>query len=128
MPDSYTIVVNANHPMVIDILEATEKEYGDKLSKINGKIEAAAKQENQLAELLRDKKEADLSEEEKKERDDLSAKLSDLRAQRTDRLREIGTQNPVVKQLIDLALLSNGMLRGEQLTNFIRRSVELIGK
>lgn len=128
MPDNYTIVVNGNHPMIINILEDTEKEYGDKLGKINSKIEAAEKQETQLEQLIKDKKEGDLTEEEKKERDDLSKKVLDLRGQRTDRLKEIGSQNNLVKQLIDLALLSNGMLKGEQLTGFIKRSVELIGK
>ena len=128
MPDNYTIVVNGNHPMVIDILESAEKEYGDKLPGINKKIETAEKQEAKLEQLIKDKKESDLTQEEKKERDDLSKKILDLRGQRDGRLREIGSQNNLVKQLIDLALLSNGMLKGEQLTSFIRRSVELIGK
>ncbi len=128
MPDNYTIVVNGNHPMVIDILESAEKEYGDKLAGINKKIDTAEKQEAKLGQLIKDKKESDLTEEEKRERDDLSKKIFDLRGQRDSRLKEIGSQNNLVKQLIDLALLSNGMLKGEQLTSFIKRSVELIGK
>lgn len=128
MPDNYTIAVNGNHPMIIDILESAEKEYGEKLEKINKKIGTAEKQERKLEELIKDKKEEDLTPEEKKEREDLSKKVLDLRSQRDDRLKEIGSQNSLVKQLIDLALLSNGMLKGEQLTSFIRRSVELIGK
>ena len=51
-----------------------------------------------------------------------------LRGERTARLTEIGKENKLVKQVIDLALLSNGMLKGENLTNFIRRSIELIEK
>lgn len=54
--------------------------------------------------------------------------MEDLRRQRTERLTEIGRENKLVKQVVDLALLSNSMLKGENLTNFIRRSVELIGK
>lgn len=128
MPDNYTIAVNANHPLVIDILDEVEKEYGDKLQTINGKIDSAQKQQNSLTELLKDKKEADLTVEEKQQRDDIDKKLNDLRRQRTERLLEIGSSNKLVKQLVDLALLSNGMLKGEQLTNFIKRSVELIEK
>lgn len=128
MPDNYTIAVNANHPLVIDILGEVETEYGDKLESVNKKIETAQKQESALAEIIKDKKEDDLSTEEKQQRDDLSRKVGELQSQRTERLREIGAGNNLVKQLIDLALLSNGMLKGEQLTNFIKRSVELIGK
>lgn len=128
MPDNYTIAVNANHPLVIDILSEVEKEYGDKLESVNNKIESAQKQESALSELVKDKKEEELTMEEKQQRDDISRKVSELRTQRNDRLKEIGSGNNLVKQLIDLALLSNGMLKGEQLTNFIRRSVELIGK
>ena len=128
MPDNYTIAVNANHPLVIDILDEVEKEYGDKLQTINGKIDSAQKQQNSLTELLKDKKEVDLTAEEKQQHDDIDKKLNDLRRQRTERLLEIGGNNKLVKQLVDLALLSNGMLKGEQLTNFIKRSVELIEK
>lgn len=128
MPDNYTIVVNGNHPMIIDILGTVEKEYGDKLSSINKKIETAEKQEHKLEQLIKDKKEEELTDDERKERENLSKKVLDLRGQRDERLKEIGSQNNLVKQLIDLALLSNGMLKGEQLTSFIKRSVELIGK
>jgi len=128
MPDNYTIAVNGNHPLVAEILGEVEKEYGQKLPTINKKIEAAEGQQKTLAELIKDKKEADITAEEKQQRDELQKKIDSLRAQRTDRLKEIGKQDRLVKQLVDLALLSNGMLKGEQLTNFIRRSVELIHK
>ena len=54
--------------------------------------------------------------------------MDKLRGERTARLTESGKENKLVKQVIDLALLSNGMLKGENLTNFIRRSIELIEK
>ncbi len=128
MPDSFTIAVNGNHPLVVDILGQVEKEYGDRLGSISGKIESAQKAEATLADELKGKKEDELTDEQKSERETLSKKVADLRAERTARLREIGSGNALVKQLVDLALLSNGMLKGENLTNFIRRSVELIGK
>ncbi len=128
MPDNYTIAVNSNHPLVADILGDVEREYGDKLDSINKKIDSAQSQQNNLLNLIKDKKEDELTAEEKKERDDLMKKVAELKLQRTNRLKEIGAGNNLVKQLIDLALLSNGMLKGEQLTGFIRRSVELIQK
>lgn len=128
MPDNYTLAVNANHPLVIDILGDVENAYGDGLKSVNEEIAAAQKQRSNLEELIKDKKEADLTEEEKQQRDDLTGRVDELRAQRAARLKEIGEGNELVKQLIDLALLANGMLKGEQLTDFIKRSVALIGK
>ena len=128
MPDNYTLAVNANHPLVIDILEDVEKQYGKDLQNINERIDEARKEENALSELLKDKKEADLTDDEKQKRTELAEKVESLRTERNERLREIGSANDIVKQLIDLALLSNGKLKGQQLTDFIKRSVDLIGK
>lgn len=128
MPDNFTIAVNGNHPLVIDILGEVEKEYGDKLKSITKKIDAAQKEQARISESVKEKKESDMSEEEKKSLQEADQKVDALRGERNDRLKEIGSRNNLVKQLIDLALLSNGMLKGENLTSFIRRSVELIGK
>jgi molecular chaperone HtpG len=128
MPDNYTIAVNGNHPLVIDILDRVKKSYGDELGEIGERIDAAQKAETTLADELKGKKDEELTEAQKSERDSLADNIATLRAERTARLREIGAANPMVSQLVDLALLGNGMLRGERLTSFIRRSVELIGR
>ncbi len=128
MPDNFTIAVNGNHPLVIDALEEAEKSYGEKLKSINKKIGAAQKEADAFKEQIKGKAEADLTEEQKKQRSDLDGKVEQLKSERNARLREIGSKNEIVHQLVDLALLSNGMLKGENLTSFIRRSVELIGK
>ena len=107
MPDNFTIAVNGNHPIVADILSDAEKAYGDK---------------------LKDKKEEELTAEEKAMREELSKKVVTLRDERNERLREIGGENKLVKQIIDLALLTNGMLKGKSLTDFIQRSISLIEK
>ena len=126
MPDNFNIVVNGNHPIVTDILVSVEKAYGDKLKSITKKIDAAVAEQNRFNESIKSKKESELTDDEKKMRDDLSAKVRSLRDERDSRLREIGGENSRVKQIIDLALLSNGMLKGKNLTSFIRRSIELI--
>ncbi len=126
MPDSFTVAVNGNHPLVVDVLEQAEQAYGDKLKSINKKVDAAVNEEHLLDEVLRNKKEADLSPEERTQQDELRAKVEKLRNERSARFREVGAGNALVKQLVDLALLSNGMLSGESLTNFIRRSVDLL--
>ncbi len=126
MPDNFTIAVNGNHPIVLDLLDKVEKEYGDKLRTMTKKIDAATAEQTRFAELIKDKKEADLTDEEKSMRTELSEKITTLLDERNTRLREIGSANSRVRQIIDLALLSNGMLKGKNLTSFIRRSIELI--
>jgi len=128
MPDNFTIAVNGNHPIVIDILGKVETAYGDKLKTMTKKIDAAVAEEKRFEELTKDKKEADFTDEEKSMREELSKKVVTLRDERNERLKEIGRENNLVKQIIDLALLSNGMLKGKSLTDFIQRSISLIEK
>ena len=126
MPDNFTIAVNGNHPIVIDILGSVEKAYGDKLKSITKKIDAAVAEEKRFDETVKGKKHEDFTPEEKEMSEELSKKIVTLRDERNERLREIGKQNKLVRQIIDLALLSNGMLKGKNLTDFIQRSITLI--
>ena len=126
MPDNFTITVNGNHPIVLDILPEVETEYGDKLRTIGKKITAAEQEESRFEETIKGKKEDELSSEEREMRDSLSKRIVELRSERDTRLEEIGRQNRKVRQIIDLALLSNGLLKGKNLTEFIQRSISLI--
>ena len=126
MPDNFTIAVNGNHPIVIDLLGDVERAYGDKLKSITKKIDAAVAEEHRFEEVIKDKKEEELTSEEKSMREELSQKVVTLRDERNERLREIGHNNSLVRQIIDLALLSNGLLKGKNLTDFIQRSISLI--
>ena len=128
LPDNFNVVINGNHPLVAEILGEVEASYGDKLKTTNKKLDAAIAEQRSFEELVKDKKAEDFSQEEKDKQQEVDKKVEDLRRQRTERLTEIGRENKLVKQVVDLALLSNSMLKGENLTNFIRRSVELIGK
>ncbi len=103
MPDNFTIAVNGNHPIVIDILADVEKSYGDKLKTITKKIDAAVAEERRFDEVVKGKKEEELTPEEKSTREELSKKVVTLRDERNERLREIGGENRLVKQIIDLA-------------------------
>jgi molecular chaperone HtpG len=126
MPDNFTIAVNGNHPIVADILGSVERAYGDKLKSITKKIDAAVAEESRFEEVIKDKKEEELSQEERDMREDLSKRVLELRDERNLRLKEIGKENTLVRQIIDLALLSNGMLKGKSLSDFIQRSISLI--
>ncbi len=128
MPDNFTIAVNGNHPIVIDILGKVESEYGDKLKSITKKIDAAVAEEKRFDETVKGKKHEDFTPEEKELSEELSKKVVTLRDERNERLKAIGRDNKLVRQIIDLALLSNGMLKGKNLSDFIQRSITLIEK
>ncbi len=128
MPDNFTIAVNGNHPIVIDILGKVESEYGDKLKSITKKIDAAVAEERRFDETVKGKKHEDYTAEEKEMSEELSKKVVTLRDERNERLKAIGRDNKLVRQIIDLALLSNGMLKGKNLSDFIQRSITLIEK
>ena len=113
---------------MIDILQNVEKEYGDKLKSITKKIDAAVQEEKRFEETIDKKKEEELPAEEKNQREELSKKVVTLRDERNERLRQIGEKDSLVRQIIDLALLTNGMLKGKNLTEFIQRSISLIEK
>ena len=92
------------------------------------KIDAAVAEERRFDEVIKEKKEEELTAEEKQMREELSKKIVTLRDERNERLKEIGRENKLVRQIIDLALLSNGMLKGKNLSDFIQRSITLIEK
>lgn len=128
MPDSYNVVVNGNHPLVVDVLDQTVNTAGEEVGPIDTKLEAAKAESATLAELLKGKKEDEISTDEKQKRDQIEEQITALESERRTVLRQAGQGNKVVGQLIDLALLGAGMLRGEALTRFIARSAELIKK
>lgn len=128
MPDNFTITVNGNHPIVLDILSDVEQTYGSKLESTTKKINAAVDEEGRFEEMVKDKKDEDMTPEEKAMREDLSKKVVTIKDERNERLKEIGRDNSLIKQIIDLALLSNGMLKGKSLSDFIQRSITLIEK
>lgn len=126
LPDSYNVVVNGNHPLVIDVLEKIDAQTLELNSKLNSELEKVRAEQAALKELTKDKSAEQLDTAEKEQKETLETKISELQQQKRDALRKSGTQIPLVSQLLDLALLSSGMLRGERLTDFVRRSVAMI--
>lgn len=128
MPESFTVVINGNHPLVGTVLEDATKQIGKEVGSLDEKIEALDKQQKSFEEVLKSKKEEERTLEEKDKSTELDKKLRKLKDERYAKLKDQGVNSKLVKQMIDLALLSNGMLKGESLTNFIKRSVEMIEK
>ncbi len=126
MPDSYTLVVNSDHALVKKVLEDTNANTAEQLKPILSEIKG---QEARLAALHQSqssKKAEEITQEEKDDVKNTENAISEQRSKKTEILSEYAKGNKVVHQLIDLALLQNGMLKGEALAEFVKRSVELI--
>jgi molecular chaperone HtpG len=126
LPDSYNLVVNPNHKLVIQISEDCMKVTGSQLTE-NTVERKRIKEEIAFMETEHKNKKADeVSQLEKDDLEKLRKELSEVENKRKTVLETYGTSNKMVKQLIDLALLANNMLRGEELSVFVKRSVEML--
>ncbi|MDR0748682.1 MAG: molecular chaperone HtpG [Tannerellaceae bacterium] len=127
MPDSYNLVLNTDHDLVKKVLADEEQACADKLAPVEADIKGWEARQADLREKQGKKKEEELTAEEKEDLANTDKKLDELRGQRTGILSEYAAANNLVHELIDLALLSNGMLKGEPLSRFIKRSIQMIG-
>ncbi len=126
MPDSYQLVVNENHPLVERILEDKNKAVGEQVNSVRSKIESLNGKRQELEKAKEGKKEEEIPQAQKDELADVDKKISELNTKKTEILTGFSSDNKLVSQLIDLALLSNNMLKGEALTKFVKRSIDLI--
>lgn len=126
LPDSYNLVLNSNHPLIVNLASSIDEEVGEDLQKVEESIEPVQKEFDEISTKNADKKEEDLSEEEKQKRTDIQQKLDELKSEKEEKLKNYGKDQKLVKQLIDLGLLANNMLKGEDLNKFVKRSVELL--
>ncbi len=128
MPDSYMVVLNSDHKLVKGVLDDTKSSVEQELKPIESDLKG---QEARLAALRQSqsgKKPEEITPEEKKDVEYTEKTINDEREKKNKILADYAKGNKVVQQLIDLALLQNGMLKGEALDKFLKRSVELIEK
>lgn len=126
LPESYNLIVNTNHPLVRKIQDTTTKKVGDKVEAVKVELKPVTDEKDALKKGHEGKKDEEIPQVEKDRIEELEKKIDELNKKKKEVLRDQGKKDKLVKQLIDLALLSNNMLRGEDLTRFVRRSVELI--
>jgi molecular chaperone HtpG len=126
LPESLNLVVNLNHPLVKKVLESKDKKLGGKLEKIASEITAKKADVEVLEKAKKGKKEEEILQADKEKLDDLNKELSKLEETKRENLKTFGKDNKLAKQMVDLALLANGMLKGADLDKFVKRSVELI--
>jgi Molecular chaperone, HSP90 family len=126
MPDSYNLVVNTTHPVIEKLLKDEETACGEKIAPITSEIKESESSKTALKDSHKDKKDEEIPADEKSKIEELDKKISELNESKKALYRQFSAENSQVRQLIDLALLSNGMLKGEALAKFVKRSVELL--
>lgn len=116
LPDSYNLIVNTDHPLVVKVVRDVDANIASEVSPI---LESISAKNNQISELRKDNNET-------AEVKQLETEVSELRSKQESIIADYASKQEVVKQLIDLALLGNGLLKGEALSSFIKRSVDLL--
>lgn len=126
LPDSYNLVLNADHPLVKKVLDDMTANTEDELKPVASELKG---QEARLAALHQSqdkKKSEELTQEEKDDMQNTQKSVSELKDKQKAIVAAYAKGNEVIHQLIDLALLQNGMLQGEALDGFLKRSVSMI--
>ena len=123
LPDSYNLTFNTNHPVVKRIMEDAQAAVGSRVEELENDLAAA----NAAIKAINDAKgDKEPDEEQKEQLSENEARAADVRKQEETVLTEYASGQDRVKQLVDIALLSNGMLKGEALSKFLQRSISLL--
>ncbi|MCK9304894.1 MAG: molecular chaperone HtpG [Bacteroidales bacterium] len=126
LPESYTVTVNYNHPLVKRVLEQKSEKLNTEIFKLEERLIEPSEKLKAIKEKIGDKKEDSVDTEIRDEKNELEKAVERIRSERKELLKGFGKENDLVRELADLALLANGLLKGEDLNNFIKRSLSLI--
>ncbi|MDR0186289.1 molecular chaperone HtpG [Prevotella brunnea] len=126
MPDNYTLVLNSDHSLVKKILEESDKNTNDNLKPIIGEIKGLQARLAVLRQEQGKKKPEEITNEEKEDLKKTESSIAQKKDEKRTIISNYAKENESIHQLIDLALLQNGMLKGAALDKFIKRSVSLI--
>ncbi len=123
LPDSYNLIVNTEHTLIKEIKDNADKALGDTVAPISADIEKKNAEISAIREAAKDSK---MSDDDTKKCSQLEEEVNKLRNEETKLISDYAAGQAKVKQLIDLALLGNGLLKGAGLSIFIKRSIELL--
>lgn len=126
MPDTYSLVLNSDHPLIKKILEDEKEKTAADLKPVASEIKG---QEARLAALRQEqdkKKPEEITQEEKDDVNNTQKAIEEQRSKKQQIIADYAKGNDILHQLIDLALLQNGMLKGAALDKFLKRSIDLI--
>ena len=124
LPNAYNLTLNTNHPVVKKVIEAANSSLEGELKPVNDELKAT----NAVIEAIKslDKDGKGVPEDKKADLKTNEDKATELRAKKVELISKYAAGNDTVKQLIDIAHLGNGLLKGEALSNFLKRSVSLL--
>ena len=128
MPDSYTVVLNTDHALVKEVLDETHKATDEALKPIESELKGQQARLAALHQSQSKKKPEEITKEEKDDLEKTEKAVNEQRDKKNKILCDYAKDDKIVHQLIDLALLQNGMLKGKALDEFLKRSVEMIKK
>lgn len=126
MPDSYSLVLNSDHPLIKAIMDDENAQCAEALKPVESEIKGLQARIDALRQSQGKKKPEEITQEEKDDLSNTEKAVNEQREKKSSIIAEYAKGNKVVHQLIDLALLQNGMLKGSALDAFIKRSVSLI--
>ena len=126
MPDSYNLVLNSDHRLIKEVLNDAQAQLSEQLKPIESEIKGQEARLAALNQQTEKKKPEEITQEEKDDKANTQKAIDEQRAKKQQLISDYAAKNDVVHQLIDLALLQNGMLKGEALDRFLKRSVDLI--
>ncbi len=126
MPDSYTLVLNSDHPLIKKVLDEETTSIAEQLKPIESEIKGLDARLSAIRQMQDKKKYDELTQDDKDMRSNAEKELNEQKDKKNGVISEYAKNNAIVHQLIDLALLQNGMLKGASLDAFLKRSVDLI--
>ena len=126
LPDSYNLVINTNHPLISKLGVEVQSSVGESVKALDKEVEPLKKQVDELEKAKAGKKPEEIPSADKEALETLEKQIGDLNDKKDKILTNFGSDNKIAKQLIDLALISHNMLKGEELSKFVKRSIELI--
>ena len=126
MPDSYSLVLNTTHPLMKAVLDAEEAECAAEIRPIADEMKSLDVRKAELKKSHEGKKDEEVPVAEKEEINNLDKQIAELGEKRTAVFARFAAGHDKVKQLIDLALLANNMLKGKDLADFVKRSISLM--
>ena len=126
MPDMYNLVLNTDHPLIKSVLTDSETATAEALKPIEAELKGLHARQAVLRQQQDNKKPEEITQEEKDDMSKCNADIETQEKQKNEILAGYGKENRKIHQLIDLALLQNGMLKGEALSHFVKRSIDLI--
>jgi molecular chaperone HtpG len=126
MPDSFNLVLNSDHRLVKQVLSTLSTELSEELKPIESEIKGQEARLAAIEQQMEKKKPEEITQEQKDDKASTEKAISEQKDKKQDMLSAFAGKNDIIHQLIDLALLQNGMLKGEALDKFLKRSIDLI--